>query len=198
MAVNTKGRDAAQSSQSKEKETMAVELSGTVQPKQKSNTNGNQEFKFLLKVYSLKDEQLVTIFHLLHKGNKLKLPEVWQPNEVGHTKMPTTASFTEWCIISLANALSSRTRFKWTLEFWLSNLNKRKSLWIWWLSILGPSRKQWSKMEWPVPKARLDVISLMTEVQKAKDLILMTIKSGEIMWVHPDIVNDEQWESKQA
>ena len=74
--VNTKGRDAAQSSQSKEKKTMAVELSGTAQPKQRSNTNENQEFKFSPKVYSFKDEQVVTIFHLLHKGNKLKLPEV--------------------------------------------------------------------------------------------------------------------------
>jgi len=43
--VNTKGRNAAQSSQSKGMETIAIELSGIAQPKQKSNTNGNQEFK---------------------------------------------------------------------------------------------------------------------------------------------------------
>ena len=53
---------------------MVVELSGEAQPKQKNDTNGNQEFKFPLKVYSFKDKQVVTIFHLLHKGNKLKLP----------------------------------------------------------------------------------------------------------------------------
>jgi len=52
---------------------MAVELSGTAQPKQKNNTNGNQEFKFPLKVYSFKDEQVVAIFHLLYKGNKLQV-----------------------------------------------------------------------------------------------------------------------------
>ena len=34
------------------------------------------------------------------------------------------------------------------LEFWLSNHCKRKSLPIWWLSILGPSRRQLSKMDW--------------------------------------------------
>ena len=55
---------------------MAVELSGMAQPKQ-SNTNGNQEFRFPPKVYSFKDEQVVAIFHLLHKGNKLKLLESW-------------------------------------------------------------------------------------------------------------------------
>jgi len=38
---------------------MAVELSGIAQPKQKSGANDNQEFKFLPKVYSFKDEQVV-------------------------------------------------------------------------------------------------------------------------------------------
>jgi len=61
VGVSTKERDIAQSSQSKGKETMAVELSETAQPKQKSNTNGNQ-------VYSFKAEQVVMIIHLLHKG----------------------------------------------------------------------------------------------------------------------------------
>ena len=83
MGGQHQGRDAAQSSQLKGKETMVVELSGTAQPKQKSNTNGNQKFKFPPKVYSFKDEHVVTIFHLLHKGNKLKLPEVRRPSEVG-------------------------------------------------------------------------------------------------------------------
>jgi len=49
----------------------------------------------------------------------------------------------------------------------------------------------------PVPKARLDVINLMAEVQKAKGLILMMSKSEEIIWVHLDIVKDEQWESSK-
>ena len=88
MGVNTKRRDAVQSFQSKGKETMTVELSGAAQPKQKSGSNGSQEFKFLPRVYSFKDKQVVTIFHLLHKGNKLKLPEVRQPNEVGYTNDP--------------------------------------------------------------------------------------------------------------
>ena len=56
MGVNTKERDATQSSQSKGKETMIVELLGVAQPKLKSDSNGNQEFKFSPKVYSIKDE----------------------------------------------------------------------------------------------------------------------------------------------
>jgi len=49
----------------------------------------------------------------------------------------------------------------------------------------------------PIPKARLNVINPIAEVQKAKGLIPMTIKSREIVWVHPDIINDEQWEFSQ-
>jgi len=37
----------------------------------------------------------------------------------------------------------------------------------------------------------------MEEVQKAKGLIPMMTKSGKIMWVHPDIIEDEQWESSK-
>ena len=87
------GRDAAQSSQLKGKETMAVELSGTAQSKQKSNTNGNEEFKFSPKVYSFNDEQVVAIFHFLYKSNKLKLPEARRPNEVGRTTDPNYCLF---------------------------------------------------------------------------------------------------------
>jgi len=67
---------------------MSVELSGEVPLKTKKNGASNQEFKFPPKYYSFKDEQVVTIFYLLQKGNKLKLPEVRRPNEVGHTNDP--------------------------------------------------------------------------------------------------------------
>ena len=38
---------------------MAIELSGASQPKQKSSTNGNQEFKFPPKVYFFKESRMV-------------------------------------------------------------------------------------------------------------------------------------------
>jgi len=66
----------AQSFQAKGKETMFVELSGETPPKTKKGGASNQEFKFSLKQCFFKDEQVVTIFHLFQKGNKLKLPEV--------------------------------------------------------------------------------------------------------------------------
>ena len=92
--VNNKGRsEVAQSSQLKGKEIMSVELSGETPPKTKKSGASNQEFKFSPKQYSFKDEQVVTISHLLQKGGKLKLPEVRRPNEVGRTKNPSYCLF---------------------------------------------------------------------------------------------------------
>jgi len=93
--VNNKGRGevATQSSQSKEKEIMSVELSAETLPKIKKSSTGNQEFKFSLKQCSSKDEQVATIFHLLQKGGKLKLPEVRRPNEVGRVNDPNYCFF---------------------------------------------------------------------------------------------------------
>ena len=74
--MNNKGHsDMSQSSQAKGKETMSVVLSGEAPLKTKKSGVDNQEFKFPPKHYSFKDEQAVTILHLLQKGNKLKLPK---------------------------------------------------------------------------------------------------------------------------
>ena len=55
--VNNKGRgEVAQSSQSKGKETMPVELSGETPPNSKKGGANKQEFKFPLKQYFFKDE----------------------------------------------------------------------------------------------------------------------------------------------
>ena len=59
---------------------MSVELSVKTPPKTKKGGASNQEFNFLSKQYSFKEEQVVTIFYLLQKGNKLKLPEARCPN----------------------------------------------------------------------------------------------------------------------
>ena len=37
----------------------------------------------------------------------------------------------------------------------------------------------------------------MAEKQEAKGLASMATKSGKIMWVHQDIVEDKQWESSK-
>ena len=118
--MNNKGRgEMAQSSQAKGKETMFVKLSGDAPLKTKKSGINNHEFKFSLKQYSFKDKQVVTIFHLLQKGNKLKLPEARCPNEVGCTNDPNYCLFHRMVRHPTNKFLSSKTKSKlWlTLEF---------------------------------------------------------------------------------
>ena len=44
----------------------------------------------------------------------------------------------------------------------------------------------------PVLKGRLEVTNPLAKKQEAKGLVPLITKSGEIMWVHRNIVNDEQ------
>jgi len=192
---NTKGRDATQFFQPKAKETMAVKLSGAAQPKQKGSTSGSYEFKFMSKVYSFKDEQVATIFHLLHKGNKLKLLEVRRPNKVGSTNDANYCLFhrivhhpTSKCFIledKIQALVDARV---------LTLMSKQKKVTA---NMVTLNFGTFSKIiiqvgATPVPKVRLDVFNPMVEVQKAKGLVPIMTKSREIMWVHPDIVEGQQ------
>ena len=49
----------------------------------------------LNKQYSFKDDQVVKLFRLLHKSNKLKLPEARRPEDVGKVDDPNIACTTE-------------------------------------------------------------------------------------------------------
>ena len=78
---------------SKGKRLCPLNCQGDVHPKTKKSGFNNQEFKFPPKQYSFKDEQVIAIFHLLHKGNKLKLSDARRPNEVGRTNDPDYCLF---------------------------------------------------------------------------------------------------------
>jgi hypothetical protein len=47
----------------------------------------------------------------------------------------------------------------------------------------------------PIPKGEMKVSDPTFEEKWARGLIPVTLKTGEVMWVHKDVVNDEQWES---
>jgi len=168
----------------KGQETIAVELSRMAQPKQKSNTNGNQEFKFPSKVYSFKDDQLVAIFHLLHKGNMLKLPETQRPNEVGRTTDPNYCLFYRMVHHPTSRCYVLKDKIQALIDTGVLTLkSEQKKVTVNMVSLnfgTFPKMTVQDKLV-PIPKARLDVINPMAEQQKAKCLIPITIESREIM-----------------
>jgi len=50
----------------------------------------------------------------------------------------------------------------------------------------------------PVPKARLEVSNPSIKQKEAKGLLPLTLKTGKIIWVHPDLAKDKQWDSKKS
>ena len=49
-----------------------------------------------------------------------------------------------------------------------------------------------------VPAPRLEVEHPPAKTQDNKGLVPLTLETGEIMWIHPDLVQDEQWDSKKS
>ena len=50
----------------------------------------------------------------------------------------------------------------------------------------------------PIPEARLEVKHPSAKTQESKGLVPLTLKIGKIMWIHPDLAQDEQWDSKKS
>ena len=50
----------------------------------------------------------------------------------------------------------------------------------------------------PIPEARLEVKHPSAKTQESKGLVPLTLETGEIMGIHPDLVRDEQWDSKKS
>ena len=50
----------------------------------------------------------------------------------------------------------------------------------------------------PIPAPRLKVKHSSAKTQEDKGLVPLTLKTWEIMWIHPDLTQDKQWDSKKS
>jgi len=183
--MNNKGRgDMAQSSQAKGKETMSVELSGDVHPKTKKSGANNQEFKFPLKQYSFKDKQVVAIFHLLHKGNKLKLPDARRFNEVGRTNDPNYCRFHRMVHHPINKCFVLKDKIQALVDAGVLTLESEQKKVTANMVILkfGKTLKVTvPDGTFPIPKARLEVKHPSAKTQESKGLAPLTLKTGKII-----------------
>jgi len=45
----------------------------------------------------------------------------------------------------------------------------------------------------PIPKGKLRILNIDTHYQQEKGLVPVSTPQGEIMWVHPNLVESKQW-----
>ena len=137
---------------------------------------------------------MVPIFHLLNKGNKLKLPEVRRPEEIERTNDLNDCLFHRMVHHLTSKCLVLKDKIQALIDIGdlLLKWEQKKVI----VNLLTLNFGTFPKMivldgPIPIPKAWLEVINPLAEKQEAKGLTLLTTKSGEIIWVNLDIVKDE-------
>ena len=199
--MNSKGRsDLPQSSQAKGKETMSVELSGDVQSKAKKSGFNNQEPKFPPKQYSFKDDQVVTIFHLLHKGNKMKLQDARRPNEIGRTNDPKYCLYHRMIHHPTDKCYVLKDRIQALIDAGVLTLKtEQKKVTANMVTLEFGSTQKVTVPDgtYPAPAPRLEVRHPPAMTQDNKGLVPLTLETGEVIWIHPDLVQEVQRDSKE-
>jgi len=200
--MNNKGRsDLPQSSQAKRKEIMSVELFGDVQSKAIKSGFNNQEPKFPPKQYSFKDDQVVTIFHLLHKGNKMKLPDVRRPNEIGRTNDPKYCLYHRMVHHPTDKCYVLKDRIQALIDAGVLTLKtEQKKVTANMVTLEFGSTQKVTVPDgtYPAPAPRLEVRHPPAVTRDDKGLVPLTLETGEVMWIHPDLVQNVQRSSKES
>jgi len=122
-------------------------------------------------MYSFKDEQVVTIFHLLHKDNKLKLLEVWRPNEVGRTSDPNYYLFHRMVHHPTRRCFVLKDKIQALVDARVLTLKSEQKKVIANMVTLNfgtPSKMTVQDGLVPVPKTRLDMINQWLKSRKLR------------------------------
>nr|ABD63154.1 hypothetical protein 20.t00006 [Asparagus officinalis] len=153
------------------------------------------------KQYSFKEEHVDTLFQLLRKNNKLQLPEIRKPDEAGKVDDPNYCRYHRF--------LGHPTKKCYVFKDILQNLVNANVL------TLKPEQKTVSTnmiaVQFgdfppvvtangviPIRKGEMHLKNVDPHSQKDRGLVPLTTQKGEIMWVHPDLLRDQQWTSTSS
>ena len=147
------------------------------------------------KQYSFKDEHVDSLFKLLNKSNRLKLSEAKRPEKVGKTdnlnyclyhKMLGHPTKNYYIFKDILQALIDEEVLKLCPEQKKMTANMTSFLQF---------GKQPPKPAGVVPilKGELRVINTDLHHQQEKGLVPVPTRQGEIIWVHPNHIESQQW-----
>ena len=128
----------------------------------------------------------MTIFHLLHKGNKLKLPEVWRPDKVGHTNDPNYCLFSRMVHHPTSKCFILKDKIQALVDAEILTLkSEQKKVTTNMVTLNFETFPKVTIQDGVVPaaKARMEVINLLAKEQEAKGLVPLTTKSGKSVGV---------------
>ena len=134
-------------------------------------------------------------------GGKLKLPEIRRPNEVGRTNDPNNCLFHRMVHHPTNKCFVLKDKILALVDAGVLTLNsERKKVTANMVTLEFDTMPKVTvpNGSFPIPKARLEINHLSAKQQETKGLVPLTLKIWEIIWVHPDLAQDEQWDSKKS
>ena len=126
----------------------------------------------------------MTIFHFLNKGNKLKLTEARRTDEVGHTNDPNYFFFHRMVHHPTSRCFVLKDKIQVLVEagtLTLKSKQKKVTTNILTLNFGNFPKVVVKDRLTPILKGKMKATNSITEEQKAKGLIQLATKFGDIM-----------------
>ena len=138
---------------------------------------------------------MVTIFHLLIKSNRLKLPDVIKPEEAGRMNDSNYCLYHRMIHHPTSKCFVLKDRIQALVEAGVLTLkSEQKKVMANMVSFQFGDLPETTIQDGlvPIPKGKLNINDPSSQEKRSKGLVPMTLKTGEVMWVHQDLVNDKQ------
>jgi len=126
---------------------------------------------------------MVTIFHLLHKGNKLKLSDAWRPNEVGSTNDPNYCLFHRMVYHPTNKCFVVKDKIQALVDagvLTLKSEQKKVTANMVTLEFSKTPKVTVPDGSFSIPEARLEVRDPSAKTQEIKGLVPWALKTEEI------------------
>ena len=150
------------------------------------------------RLYSFKDEHVVSLFKLSQKSNRLKLPKIRCPEEVGKIDDPSYCLYHRMLGHLTKNCYIFKDVLQALIDAEVLKLHPEQKKVTANMTVSSPIQFGRNLPLVPIrvvliPKGKLRVtISTDPHNQKEKGFIPVPTR-GEIIWVHRDIVQSQQW-----
>jgi len=149
------------------------------------------------KSYSFKDEYVVSLFKLLQKSNRLKLPKIRRPEEVRKTEDPYYCLYYMMLGHPTKNCYIFKDVLQVLIDAEILKLHPEQKKVT--ADMTTTSLIQFGRNLLLTPigvvsilKGELKVINTDPHNQREKALIPVPTSQGGTMWVHPDIMKSQQ------
>jgi len=131
----------------------------------------------------------------------MKLPDARRPNEIGRTNDPKYCLFHRMIHHPTDKCFVLKDRIQALIDsgvLTLKSEQKKVTANMVTLEFSKTPKVTVPDGTYSIPAPRLEVKHPAAKTQDNRGLVPLTLETGKIIWIHPDLVQDEQWDSKKS